>query len=365
MAVIASRLPPWSWATPVAALALAAAQLGGWLPESLMTLALAGVLLVGTVFAAVHHAEIVALKVGEPFGSIVLAIAVTIIEVALIVSIMMTAGQGSDTLARDTVYSTVMIVCCGIVGLCLVVGGARYGEQAFQAHGAASALSVLGTLAVMTLVLPNYLLKVPGPFFSTLQLVVVGLLSLLLYAMFLFVQTVRHRDYFLPAPGQGATADAHATPPPNRTALVSLVLLLVALGGVVLLAKTLAPTLERAVAAAGLPSVFVGVVIAAIVLLPEGIAAVLAARADRLQISLNLALGSALATIGMTIPIVGLASLILRQPLVLGLGPTESLLLMLTLFVSTITLATGRTTILQGTVHLVIFGVFLLAAVVP
>ena len=363
MPPVPRHLPAWSLIVPIVAIGFAATQLTGVLPASPIAIAAAALLLGGGVFASVHHAEVVALKVGEPFGSIVLAIAVTVIEVALILSLMLAAGYSGDTLARDTVYATVMIVLGGIVGLCLVLGGARHREQVFQTQGAGAALSVLGTLAIVALVLPNYLLSAPGPLLSTVQLIVVGALSVVLYAVFLFVQTIRHRDYFLPE--ERDLAEAHAAPPRGAVALGSLGLLLVALAGVVLLAKSLAPTLEQVVARAGLPSTVVGVVIAGVVLLPEGIAAVRSARANRLQISLNLALGSALATIGLTIPIIGLASLLLGKPLALGLGPTATVLLLLALFVSTITLATGRSTILHGSVHLVVFAVFLLAAFVP
>ncbi len=356
-----NRIPWWSWAAPLAACLLLAAKFTGLVPATQPAiLILAALLLLFAVFSAVHHAEVVALRVGEPFGSIVLAVAVTTIEVALIVSIMLAAASGGGELARDTVFAAVMIVLNGIVGLCLVVGGARHGEQSFQEYGAAAALSVLGTLAAITMILPNYTHSVPGPFYSSAQLLFVGVVSLLLYAVFLFVQTIRHRDYFIVE-----DADHGGIRPNGRITALSLVLLIVALIAVVLLAKTLSPSLEKGVAAAGLPATFVGVVIAALVLLPEGLAAVFAAHANRLQTSLNLALGSAVASIGLTIPAVAALSLWLHQPLTLGLGPEETVLLTLTLFISTVTLATGRTTILQGTVHLVIFGIFLFLSASP
>lgn len=356
------RCPWWAWAAPLAACLLLAAKFTHIIsPDLPAVLALAGMLLLAAVFAAVHHAEIVALRVGEPVGSIVLAIAVTVIEVALIVSMMLAAKDGGGSLARDTVFAAVMLVLNGVVGLCLVCGGARHHEQSFQEQGTSSALSVLGTLATIALIVPNYTVAAPGPFYSSTQLEFVGVVSLLLYGVFLFVQTVRHRDYFR----TGAdTDDAHPRPG-TRTTAASMVLLIVALVAIVLLAKTLSPPLEQGVAAAGLPPAFVGVVIAALVLLPEGTAAVLAARSNRLQTSLNLALGSALASIGLTIPAVAVVSLWLGQTLTLGLGPEAMTLLILTLFISTVTLATGRTTILQGAVHLVICGVFLLLSAVP
>ncbi len=325
-------------------------------------------LLGAAVFASVHHAEIIALRVGEPFGSILLAIAVTVIEVALIVSIMVSAKDGSEVLARDTVFATLMLVLNGIVGLSLLIGGARHHEQNFKTDASAAALSVLGTMAVISLVLPNYTLAAPGPVYSPAQLIFVGVASIALYFVFLFVQTIRHRDYFLSETqtvGGDDAADAHGLVPSSRTTMISVGLLCLSLVAVVLLAKVLSPSLERAVAAAKLPKAFVGVVIAAVVLLPEGLAAIAAAKRNLLQTSLNLALGSAMATIGLTIPIVGVVALMLGQSLTLGLAPAETTLLLLTLFISTVTLATGRTTILQGAVHLCIFAVFMFLAAVP
>ncbi len=363
-------IPRWAWIGPLAGIALLivkSALLAD--PVSNWVLALAAVLLGWSVFASVHHAEIIALRVGEPFGSIVLAIAVTIIEVALIVSIMLSAKGGVDVLARDTVFATVMIVLNGVVGLCLLLGGARHHEQTFKTDATAAALSVLGTLSVITLILPNFTLAVPGPVYSPSQLIFIGAVSIALYVIFLFVQTIRHRDYFLTDTKTDAGDDIGAQEPeivPSRsTAIASVGLLCLALAVVVLLAKTLSPALERAVDAAGLPNAFVGVVIAAIVLLPEGISAVYAAHLNRLQTSLNLALGSAMATIGLTIPIVAAVTLALGQRMTLGLGASEMVLLVLTLFISTVTLAIGRTTILQGAVHLVIFAVFMYFAALP
>jgi Ca2+:H+ antiporter len=324
--------------------------------------AAAGAALIATVFAAVYHAEVIAHRTGEPFGTLVLAVAVTVIEVALIVSVMVGAPAEKAGLARDTVFAAVMIVCNGIVGSCLLAGGARYREQGFQLQGASAALAVLAALTTLTLILPNVAAASLGPTFKTSQLEFVGIVSLVLYGSFVFIQTVRHRDYFLPV---GGGEDAHAPPPANRTAAISAGLLLAALVAIVGLAKSLTPALESGVAQLGLPDAVVGIVIAALVLLPEGLAAVNAARADRLQTSLNLALGSALATIGLTIPVVAAVSITLHQPLELGLGAKDQVLLVLTLLLGVITLGTGRTTVLQGIVHLVMFAVFLFFAVVP
>jgi Ca2+:H+ antiporter len=363
MTINVEHTPWWAWAAPLAACLLLAARFAHVVPaDAPFVLIPAALLLFGAVFAAVHHAEIVALRVGEPFGSIVLAIAVTVIEVALIVSMMLTAKEGGGALARDTVFAAVMLVLNGVVGLCLVFGGARHHEQSFQEQGTSAALSVLGTLAAIALILPNYTRTLAGPYYAPAQLVFVGCVSLCLYAVFLFVQTISHRDYFMAQTEPGTHAEIR---PSGRATAISLGLLAVALVAVVLLAKTLSPSLEMAVAAAALPPSFVGVVIAAIVLLPEGLAAVGAARANRLQTSLNLALGSALASIGLTIPAVAVVSLWMHQQLTLGLPPEETTLLILTLFTGTVTLATGRTTILQGAVHLVIFGVFMFLSAMP
>ncbi|HKG77110.1 MAG TPA: ionic transporter y4hA [Beijerinckiaceae bacterium] len=357
-----ARVPWWTWAAPVLAAVPTAGTLfdlavAGWIA------ALIGAVLIAAVFGAVYHAEVVAHRVGEPFGTLVLAIAVTVIEVALIVSVMLEGEPDKAGLARDTVFAAVMIVCNRIVGLYLLAGGVRHHVQGFQLHGALAALAVLAALTVLTLVVPNVTTSVPGPVLSPAQLAFAGTFSLVLYGAFVFIQTVRHRDYFLP-PNVG-DEEAHAPPPTGRAALVSLGLLLIALVAVVALAKALSPTLERLVNEAGAPKAVVGVMIAALVLLPEGLAALRAARLDRLQTSMNLALGSALASIGLTLPAVAAVSITLGQPLALGLGAKETVLLALTLLVSVITLGTGRTTVLQGVVHVVIFADFLFLAVVP
>jgi Ca2+:H+ antiporter len=325
--------------------------------------AAAAAILIATVFAAVYHAEVVAHRTGEPFGTLVLAVAVTVIEVSLIVSVMLAEPAEKAGLARDTVFAAVMIICNGIVGLCLLSGGARHHEQTFHVHGASAALAVLAALTCLTLIFPNVATSAPGPFFSTSQLVFAGTVSLVLYGSFVFTQTVRHRDYFLPiAIGDEET---HAPTPSNTTAFISAGLLLVALVAIIGLAKALTPTLEAGIAKVGAPKAVVGIVIAALVLLPEGLAALRAARANRLQTSLNLALGSALASIGLTIPAVAAVSIVLGQPLELGLGTKDQVLLALTTLVGVITLGTGRTTVLQGIVHLVIFAAFLFFAAVP
>ena len=353
--------PWWSWAWPLAAwVMLGALALAG---SNGLVAALAAAVLVATVFAAVYHAETVAHRIGEPYGTLVLAVAVTVIEVALIVSVMLGGGPEKAGLARDTVFAAVMIVCNGIVGASLLAGGVRHRVQGFQVEGASAALAVLAALTVLTMIVPNVTVSAPGPAFSTSQLVFSGLVSLVLYGAFVFVQTVRHRDYFLPVTTDDA--DAHAEPPTNKAAATSAALLIVALVAVVGLAKGLTPALETLLEKLAAPKTLVGVVIAALVLLPEGLAALRAARANRLQTSLNLALGSALASIGLTIPAVAAVSIAMKQPLPLGLGAKEEVLLALTLLLGVVTLGTGRTTVMQGIVHLVVFAAYLFFVVVP
>ncbi|VVT11497.1 putative ionic transporter y4hA [Sphingomonas sp. EC-HK361] len=355
------RLPLWSLVFPLLGILAVAVSL-----YTMGTLGATGaaVILIGAVLAAVHHAEVVAHRVGEPFGTLVLAVAVTVIEVSLIVSLMLAPGGDTTALARDTVFAAIMIILNGIVGLCLLAGGLHHGEQRFTLRGVSATLCVLTAMVVLSLVLPNYVSSAPGPTYAPSQLVFVAVVSLILYATFVMVQTVRHRDYFLPADDEAAK-DAHAPPPSNRMAWMAFGALLVALVGVVLLAKGLSSIVETAVVDAGLPLAVVGIVIAALVLAPESLAAYRAARRDRLQTSLNLALGSALATIGLTIPAVAVVSLLLDLPLAMGIGPKGITLLVLSLFTITLSLGTGRTTILGGVVHLVIFAAYLFTTVIP
>lgn len=350
---------------PVVAVVLLVLTWGRDLPGAMV--ALVTVVLAGAVLAAVHHAEVVAHRVGEPFGSLVLAVAVTIIEVALIVTLMADGGAKSSTLARDTVFAAVMITCNGIVGVGLLVASLRHGLAVFNAEGTGAALATVATLATLSLVFPTFTTSKPGPEFSTAQLMFAALASLVLYGLFVTTQTVRHRDYFLPVTRQGQVIDVddHADAPSARAARISMALLALALVGVVGLAKGVSPTIESGVEAAGMPQSVVGVIIALLVLLPETIAALRSARRDRVQTSLNLALGSAMASIGLTIPAVALASVWLSGPLVLGLGPTHMVLLVLTVVVSSLTVVPGRATPLQGGVHLVLFAAYLELAVTP
>lgn len=354
--------PVWTWLVPVLALGsflvALVAGVGPWLAL------LCGLALGGAVFVAVHHAEVVAHRVGEPFGTLVLALAVTAIESSLILSMMIAGGEDMAVLARDSLYAAVMIICTGVVGLCLLLGGLAHREQTFRVEGAGAGLAALIVLAVLTLVLPAFTTTTPSGTYSRSQLVFVAVSSAVLWAIFVFVQTKRHRDYFIPA-ANSSDPEVHAEPPTNGQAWGSFGFLVLSLGSVVGLAKLLSPTIERTVAAANAPRAVVGMVIAALVLLPETWAAVRAARANRLQTSMNLAVGSALATIGLTVPLVVLASITFGLPLVLGLSPKEMALLAVTFLVSAVTLGTGRTYMMQGAVHLVLFAAYLFLALVP
>jgi Ca2+:H+ antiporter len=359
-------MPPSTWIFPALAVLLFAGvtALHYTFAPSPAGLVFAGVLLLilfGTVFAAVHHAEMIAERIGEPYGTLLLTLSVTIIEVALIATIML-GEQQATTLARDTVFAVVMIVCNGLVGICILTGGLRYREQDIQVSGANLYLSVLAVLATITLIMPNYTLTTPGPVYSVHQLGFVSVITVLLYGVFLYIQTVRHRDYFVIDFTGDAKEEAHAS---KRTMFFSTVLLLVSLLAVVLLAKKFSLVVDAAAAFIGAPPAFAGILVALLILLPESVAAVSAARKNDLQKSINLALGSSLATIGLTIPAVAVAAYALDMQLVLGIPQQDVVLLALTFVLGMLTFGTGRTNILFGLVHLVVFAVFVFLVFVP
>jgi Ca2+:H+ antiporter len=359
-------MPRSAWIFPALAVALfaVASSLGltftptaGGLLFAVLLLAI----LFGTVFAAVHHAEMIAERIGEPYGTLLLTLAVTIIEVALIATIML-GEKPVPALARDTVFAVVMIVCNGLVGVCIFIGGLRYREQDFQVSGSNLYLSVLFVMATITLIMPNYTLTTAGPVYSAAQLGFVSVVTLVLYGVFLYTQTIRHRDYFInETAGDAADGDRLS----NRILALSIVLLLISLLAVVLLAKKFSLVVDIAIASIGAPTAFAGVLVALLILLPEGVAAIGAARKNDLQKSINLALGSSLATIGLTIPAVAVAAYALDKQLVLGLSTQDMVLLVLTFILSMLTFGTGRTNILFGLVHMVVFAVFLFLVFVP
>ena len=358
--------PRSAWIFPAlgALLFAGATALGFTFAPSLVGMLFAAVLLVilfGTVFAAVHHAEVIAERIGEPYGTLLLTLSVTIIEVALIATIML-GEKPVPTLARDTVFAVVMIVCNGLVGICILAGGLRYREQDVQVSGSTLYLSVLVVLATITLILPNYTLTSPGPVYSAGQLGFVSVVTLILYAVFLYTQTVRHRDYFV-GKSAGFAHDSAGTS--SRMLGLNLLLLVLSLVVVVLLAKKFSLVMDFVSASIGAPPAFAGVVVALLILLPESVAAVAAAHKNDLQKSINLALGSSLATIGLTIPAVAIAAYVLDKQLILGVDAQGMVLLLMTFVVSMLTFGTGRTNILFGLVHLVVFAVFLFMVFVP
>jgi Ca2+:H+ antiporter len=344
------------------AVALAAFLVGilGWpVPVGLLLVALAM-----AVFSAIHNAEIIAHRLGEPYGTLVLAISITIIEVGLIVSLMLTGAAGKETLARDAIYSALMIICNGVIGICLLVGALRHREQSFTVAGARSALAALIVLSVLSLVLPSFTTSAPGNAYAPQQLAFVAIVSLVLWAGFVAFQTGRHRDYFLPETSV-EDEESHAEPPTKLEAWQAFVMLTICLVSVVGLAKVLSPEIEKFVTSIGAPRAIVGVLIALLVLLPETGAAIRAASVNRIQTSMNLALGSAMASIGLTIPAVAIATSITGLNLSLGILAKDAILLGLTFFVSAVTLSTGRTNILLAAVHLVLFASFLFLTLVP
>jgi Ca2+:H+ antiporter len=359
-------MPRSAWIFPALAVLLfaAASGLGVSFTPSAAGVVFAVVLLVilfGTVFAAVHHAEVIAEKIGEPYGTLLLTLAVTIIEVALIATIML-GDKAVPTLARDTVFAVVMIVCNGLVGICILVGGMKFREQDFQVSGANLYLSVLVVLATITLILPNYTLTTPGPVYSTAQLAFVSVVTVILYAVFLYTQTIRHQDYFVADRGGTGEVEARIS---SKTLALSTVLLLVSLLAVVLLAKKFSLVVDAGTELIGAPPAFAGILVALLILLPESVAAVAAARYNDLQKSINLALGSSLATIGLTIPAVAVAAYALDKQLVLGLSSQKMVLLAMTFVLSMLTFGTGRTNILFGLVHVVVFAIFIFMVFVP
>lgn len=348
------------WTVLIPALAWALFFLGPG--ENPIYQAAAGILLILSVMSAVHHSEVIAHRVGEPYGTIILAVAVTVIEVSIIISLMLSGGEEASLLARDTVFSATMLILNGIMGLCLFIGGLKFHVQNFSKHSATIALVSLVSIIIFTMVLPSYTISIRGPFYSMPQLIFTSIACLLIYCVFLFAQTTRHREYFL---SDNEDEKAHVAKVSNPMLVVSLIFLLISLGIVVLLAKTLSPTIEKVVVGYHLPKALVGVIIAAVILLPEGIAAITAARKNKLQTSLNLALGSALASIGLTIPCVAVVAGMLDMKIALGLDIKSIILLGLSVFIIMLSLVTGRTNIVYGVVLLVNLFAFIFLVIHP
>jgi Ca2+:H+ antiporter len=362
--MVSQHNPLWCLAVPW--LSLGILLIYFFVPQLFGIVFLLSVGLIASVVCAVHHAEVIAHKVGEPFGTLVLALSVTIIEVALIVSMMLSGGDDAMGLARDTIFAAIMIILNGIIGLSLLVGGRKHQIQGFNLEGVTAALGTMTIIAVIALILPNYVAGGIGIYNPT-QLLFIAFITLVLFAAFTAFQTIGHRDYFLPvilndkAPVNVATLPA----PSLKTTWISVASLLTSLVAVVLSAKAISPTLEALLDRVGAPAATLGIMIAAIVLLPEFGAAMRAAKADKLQSSLNLAIGSAIASIGLTIPAVAILAVIMGWPIQLGLDAKSSVLLVLSLFIVSNSLRTGNTTMLPGALHVCLFAIYLFLSFVP
>lgn len=342
------KLYQWTTSIPLMACIL---YFSGLLDNNLVYQVIAGILLMFCVMSAVHHSEIIAHRVGEPFGTIILAVSITIIEVAIIVSLMTTGGKEYAAFARDTVYAAVMLILNGIVGLSLFLGGRKFHTQTFSSHSVKIALVSLVSIVAFAMILPTFTNSETGPYYTEKQLLFEIFACLVIYAAFISAQTARHREYFISEDNNEQQDKSNSIS--NLSLAISIIFLLISLTIVVLLAKSLSPRIEELLVSNGLPKSLVGIIIAAVILLPEGIAAVSAARNNRLQTSLNLSLGSALASIGLTIPAVSIASYIYDFPLILGLDILPIILLVISIFTVMLSLIGGRSNSIYGVVLLV------------
>lgn len=307
------------------------------------------------ISAAIHNAAIIAARVGPSLGTLILALSVTVIEVALILSLMNNDSADSTTIARDTVFAAIMIVTNGIIGVCILVGGIRFKELGFQAVGTTSLLGVLVVLTMMTLVLPNFTTSTHGPTYGPEQLIFISITSIVLYGALIWAQTKSHKSYFEPVSDEEKKFRHSSSPIPSLSqSWLSFLGLLLSLIAVVGLAKLLSPTIESTLVLVGAPKAVVGVVVALLVLAPETFAAVHAANTNKLQTSLNLALGSGAASIALTIPAVSVYSLVAHKSLNLGLDPKGMIFLFTTFISGCFTFGAGSTTPLHGIIHLII-----------
>ena len=322
--------------------------------------------LIGAVFASVYFAEVIANRVGQPYGALLLAVAVTVIEAALIASILLSRTPGSEAIVRDSIFATIMIVCNGIVGTCLLVGAIKSGETVFKEEGANITLGLLITASTLAFVLPTYTTSSPGPNYTFVQLRGAAIACFVLYLTYVYAQTVRHKTMFLPPDFDQAEDDLLSHPKPsNKKTIFSAIGLMTSLIGVVLIAKTLAPVIWEGVNALGAPRAVVGILIACLVLLPESFTAIRQALDGKMQNCFNLALGSGLASVGLTIPVVAVISVVFGITLTLGLDAKSLVFLILTFILSMMTIAMGKATFAQGVMHIVVFVAYIRLSVNP
>ena len=332
----------------------------------MMTTLILTMVLIGTVLASVYFAEIIAHRVGQPYGTLILAIAVTVIEVALIASILLSRAPGSEAIVRDSIFATIMIVCNGIVGVCLLIGAIKHRETIFKADGTNITLGLLITSSTLAFVLPTYTTSTPGPNYTVEQLRGAAVACLALYLTYVYAQTVRHKNMFLEPIFNQAEEDSHAhIKPSNKRTFFSAIAMLISLTAVVLIAKKLAPQIEEGVHAMGAPHAVVGILIACLVLLPESFTAIRQAMDNKMQNSFNLALGSGLASVGLTIPVVAVLSVVFDITLTLGLDAKSLIFLMLTFILSIMTISMGRATFAQGVMHIVVFLAYIRLSISP
>lgn len=316
-------------------------------------------------FAVVRHADCLAVLLGEPYGTLILTLAVITIEVVMISAVMLT-GDLNPTLGRDMMFSVLMIVLNGLVGVSLLVGGLRHVEQCYNLQGANSYLAVLIPMAVIGLVLPNYTVSAGPGMMTTLQAVFTLLAMGALYVAFLIMQTIRHREYFVAPSGRQVTVEEVDGDNEHhdhgslviRDVPFHAVMLVAFMVPIVLLSKNLAVLVDHGIAVSGAPVALGGFLVAILVLSPEGMAAVQAAAGDKLQRSINISLGSGLATIGLTVPAILMISLVTGKTVVLGLGSVDTVLLVATLAVSLVNFSSNRSNFVQGVIHLVLFAAY-------
>jgi Ca2+:H+ antiporter len=320
--------------------------------------------ILGSAICVVRHADCLAIKLGEPYGTLILTLSAISIEVVMI-STAMLHGANNPTLGRDAIFAVVMIALNGLVGVSLLLGGLRHREQYYNLLGVNSYLNVIMALAVLGLVLPNFTTSTKGPTFSTEQEIFLIAMSLLLYAIFLLIQTVRHRRYFMESEDVVVPASSAHHPLQVRSTAFHAVLLLIYLVTVILLAEKFAIPLDNSIEKFHMPQAFGGAIIAALVLSPEGLGAIRASLGNQLQRSINILLGSVLATIGLTIPAVLTIGLITKRSVTLGVEGGNLPLLLLTLAVSVVTFTSRKTNVLQGCIHLLLFAVFVLLIFAP
>jgi Ca2+:H+ antiporter len=324
--------------------------------------------IIWVAFGVVHEAEELAEMLGEPFGTLILTLSIVLIEVALISAVMISA-QDASTLARDTMFAVLMIVLNGVVGLGLLIGGAHHHEQSYNLQGASSYLAVVIPLSTIALVLPKFTTSTADGSLTSLQAAAFSVLTIGLYGVFLWLQTGRHKGFFVEPAGHDepvVTEVQTPAPPRSRRKLIGhVVMLLVNILPIVILSKSLAKVLDHGIAAMGAPPALGGVVIAMLVFTPEGISALIAIRKNQLTRAVNLCLGGATSTVGLTVPAVLILGLITGQKVVLGLPPASIVLLAATLILSGLTFSGARTTMLEGAVHLSLFAVFLVLVFSP